>query len=446
VTFPSAHLTVKDETHPRRKLRIGTATGIIILVAAALGPTAARAQDTTRARHDSLVTALKDLQARLDALEHQVAEGTENGVHTRSGIRMELTGRVLVQAFGNTRRVNNVDNPQFVRPDTSDLVPVRGGGMSMRQSLIAFRVTSPDVAGAQFSGDVQTDFNGGQQPSSGGRTFPLIRLRVARATLRWSKSELMVGQEVPLIAQVNPVSIAASGTPEFAGAGNLWLWLPQARITLGGMAPNTAAIQLAVLAPTNGDPAAPFDTDLDPAERSQRPFFQGRLRYRWETSERQGELGCGAHVGWIALSGAPPSGRPLTPSQAVACDIVAPWKIFEVRGEAYSGRALRGLGGGGIGQSIGPTNTAVHDVGRWGQLNIAPSSIWSFGAGAGLDDPRDSDIAPAGRQRNASMSGYFITHPSGPLVLGVEFRRIATTYGGRILSNDHLNLAFGFEF
>jgi hypothetical protein len=44
------------------------------------------------------------------------------------------------------------------------------------------------------------------------------------------------------------------------------------------------------------------------------------------------------------------------------------------------------------------------------------------------------------------MAGYFITHPSGPLVLGVEFRRIATTYSGRTLSNDHLNLAFGFEF
>jgi hypothetical protein len=418
----------------------------MVLLTAVTAPSVARAQDTTRISHDSLVTVLKDLQTRLDALEHQVAEGTENGVHTRSGIRIELTGRVLVQAFGNTRRVNNVDNPQFVRPDTADVVPVRGGGLSMRQSLIAFRVTSPDVAGAQFSGDLQTDFNGGQQPSTGGRTFPLLRLRVARATLRWSKSELMVGQEVPLIAQVNPISIAASGTPEFAGAGNLWLWLPQARITLGGMTPNTAAIQLAVLAPTNGDPAAPFDTDLDLAERSQRPFLQGRLRYRWEMSDRAGELGCGAHVGWIALNSSATNRRPTAPSQALACDIVAPWRIFELRGEAYGGQALRGLGGGGIGQSLGPTNNPVHDVGRWGQLNIAPSAIWSVGAGAGLDDPRDRDIAAAGRQRNVSMAGYFITHPSGPLVLGVEFRRIATTYSGRTLSNDHLNLAFGFEF
>jgi hypothetical protein len=437
---------VKDITLPRRKLRAWTATGITILVTASPRVAAAQVRDTTPARRDSLVTALKELQARLDALEHQVADAAESGVHTRSGTRMELTGRVMLQAFGNTRRVNNVDNPQFVRPDTTEVVPARGGGMTMRQTLIAFRVSSPDVAGAQFSGDVQTDFYGGQQPSNGGRTFPLIRLRVARATLRWTKSELMVGQEVPVIAQVNPVSIAASGTPGFAGAGNLWLWLPQARLTLGGMAPKTAAIQLAVLAPTNGDPAAAFDTDLDPAERSQRPFLQGRLRYRWEVSERPGELGCGAHMGWLALNSSATNRRPLAVSQSIACDIVAPWKIFELRGEAYTGQALRGLGGGGIGQSLSPTSTPIHDVGRWAQLNVAPSSIWSFGAGGGVDDPRDSEIAPSGRQRNVSAAGYFITHPSGPLLLGLEVRRIVTTYAGRKLSSDHFNLTFGFEF
>jgi hypothetical protein len=410
---------------------------------------AAEAQDTARARLDSLAVALRQALARLEALEQKVGDATENGVHTRSGTRMELTGRVILQAFGNTRRVNNVDNPQFVRPDTFDFVPARGGGMSMRQTLLAFRVTSPDVAGAQFSGDLSTDFYGGQQPSSGGRTFPLIRLRVARAALRWSRSELMVGQEVPLIAQLNPMSIAASGTPLFATAGNLWLWLPQARLTLGGVTPRSAAIQLAVLAPTSGDPVSAFDTDLDAAERSQRPFVEGRLRYRWEMSERPGEIGCGAHLGWIAISGtgAPtPAPRSMVRSEAGACDIVAPISIYELRAEVFTGTALRGLGGGGIGQSITPVATGVRSIGGWAQLNVAPSSIWGFGAGCGMDDPKDGDVGASGRQRNVSCAGHFITHPSGPLVLGFEARRIVTTYGGRKLANDHLNLAFGFEF
>jgi hypothetical protein len=418
----------------RPKVSRRTVAGIIALVFA--GSTVLAAQDSTRARLDSLTEALRAAQARLDALEQKVSDATENGVHTRSGTRMELTGRVMLQAFGNSGRVNNVDNPQFARADASG--PERGGGMSMRQTLLAFRVSSPDVAGAQFAGDLTTDFYGGQMPSSGGRTFPLIRLRTAKAMLRWSYSELMVGQEVPLIAQVNPVSVAASGSPLFAGAGNLWLWLPQARLTFGGFRPNTAAIQLAVLAPTSGDPAKSFDTDLDAAERSGRPFLEARLRYRWEMSEQPGEIGCGAHLGWVRGDSAR--------SEAVACDLVAPWSIFELRAEAFNGNALKGLGGGGIGQSLTALGDPITGIGGWAQLNVHPASTWGFGAGCGADDPDDFDLGPAARLRNVSCAAHFITHPAGPLLLSVEGRRIVTTYASGRFSVDHLNVGFGFEF
>lgn len=421
----------------RSKVSLRIVSGII-LSAVAVVPMA-RAQstgDTTRARLDSLAEALRQAQARLDALEQKVGDATENGVHTRSGTRMELTGRVVLQAFGNSGRVNNVDNPQFARADA--LGPERGGSMSMRQTLLAFRVSSPDVAGAQFAGDLSTDFYGGQFPSSGGRTFPLIRLRVAKALLRWSNSELMIGQEVPLVAQLNPVSIAASGTPLFATAGNLWLWLPQARVTLGGFKPKTAAIQFAVLAPTSGDPANVFDTDLDAAERSGRPFLETRVRYRWEMSEKPGEIGCGAHVGWVRGDSAR--------SEAVACDVVAPFGMLELRAEAFTGQALKGLGGGGIGQSLTIGLEPVVGNGGWAQLNVNPSPIWGFGAGCGADDPDDFDLAATARLRNVSCSGHFITHPSGPLLLSLEARRIVTTYASGKFRVDHLNIGFGFEF
>jgi hypothetical protein len=423
----------------RPKVPSRTLGVIMTLVTITLGsPGSAHSQDTIRAgaRIDSLAEALKQAQARLEALEQKVQEATENGVHTRSGTRMELTGRVMVQSFGNSGRVNNVDNPQFARADVAG--PERGGGMSVRQSLLAFRVSSPDVAGAQFAGDLSTDFYGGQFPSSGGRTFPLIRLRTAKAQLRWSHSELMIGQEVPLIAQINPTSIAASGTPLFATAGNLWLWLPQVRATFGGFRNNTMAVQLAVLAPTSGDPANTFDTDLDAAERSSRPFMEARLRYRWMMSERLGEIGCGAHVGWVRGDTAR--------SEAVACDMLAPWSIFELRAEAFTGQALRGLGGGGIGQSLTTLGDPVVGVGGWAQLNVHPSSIWGFGAGCGMDDPDDFDLAVTARLRNVSCGAHFITHPSGPLLLSVEARRLVTTYASGKFRVDHLNIGFGFEF
>jgi hypothetical protein len=142
----------------RSKVLTRTIRGIMIPVTLTLvAPASARSQDAaTRARLDSLTEALKAAQARLDAVEQKVGDAVENGVHTRSGSRMELTGRVILNAFGNSGRVNNVDNPQFARADATG--PERGGGMSMRQTLLAFRVTTPDVAGGQFAGDLTTQF------------------------------------------------------------------------------------------------------------------------------------------------------------------------------------------------------------------------------------------------------------------------------------------------
>ena len=428
-----------------RKLSPYNHFGILILVTA-VGSTTLRAQDTTHLRRDSLLTALKELQARIDALEQKVSEGAENGVHTRSGIRMELTGRVMVQAFANSRRVNNVHDPQFVRPDTITTVAGRGAGASVRQSLLAFRVSSPDVAGAQFTGDLQTDFFGGQQPSSGGRTFPLIRMRIAKATLRWTRSELMIGQDVPLIAPLNPTSVLASGTPAFATAGNLWLWIPQVRLTLGGMRPGTLAIQGALLAPTSGDPAAAFDTDLDQSEKTGTPTFETRVRFRWEMSEKPGELGCGFNLLWLAVPGSSGSGSERFGNGAGACDLVAPLGIFELRGEVFKGDGLKGLGGGGIGQQYTTTGQAVSSKGGWAQLNLAPSTIWSLGVGAGMDDPEDTFMPAGSRLKNVVGMVNFITHPSGPLLLSAEYRRMGTTYATKTFINDHLNLGFGFEF
>src|SRR6266852_831087 len=131
---------------------------------------------------------------------------------------IELTGLVLVNGFFTNARVNNSDVPQFV----DSLAPASAVGGTMRQTRLGLLVTEPDVLRGSFSGEVDVDFYGGQQPSSGGRTFPLLRLRRARGIVRWSNGELLAGQESPLIAGVNPVSPAAIGTPAFAAAGNLW--------------------------------------------------------------------------------------------------------------------------------------------------------------------------------------------------------------------------------
>ena len=94
---------------------------------------------------------------------------------------------------------------------------------------------------------------------------------------------LLVGQESPPIAAVSPSSIASIGFPDFAGAGNLWLWIPQVRLSADLQSSGSLRVgaEIAALAPTSGEPQGTFVTQPDIAERSGRPYLQGRVRGRW---------------------------------------------------------------------------------------------------------------------------------------------------------------------
>jgi hypothetical protein len=401
---------------------------------------AARAQsDTAR---DSLAVRLRRAEAAIATLQQQLGEQSQGGARTRSGASIQFYGRVAVNGFGNSRRVNNVDDPQFVRPDTAATVPVRGVGMAVRQTTLGLAVTVPEVLGGAFAGDVDVDFYGGQMASSGGRTFPLLRIRTARGFVRWTHATLMIGQESPLVSGLNPVTPAAIGTPDFATAGNLWLWLPQVRVGAERGGRVRFGIQGAVLAPTSGDPAGSFDTDYDVAEKSQRPYLQARAYAGWGSDEMAGEVGCGVHHGWLMV--------PVTPalreeSRAVACDVRAPLlPAVELRGEFFDGDGLRGLGGGGIGQNFTTGNTVLHSVGGWAQLNVRPVQPVRTGIGCGTDQP-DPGVA---RTRNGACAVYLMARGAGPLFLGAELRRIRTRYalGNQDFTNDHVTIATGFEF
>jgi hypothetical protein len=165
------------------------------------------------------------------------------------------------------------------------------------------------------------------------------------------------------------------------------------------------------------------------------------VRAAWGSDAARGEIGAGVHRGWFRGA----DGARLT-SSGVAVDATIPFgTLVELRAEAYEGKGLRGLGGAGIGQLVTTGGTSVEDRGGWAQLNVRPSSRFELGGGCGVGDPDDEEL-PAGRLRNVSCEGHVITHPGGPVVAGVEFRRLRTSYPSGPVHNNHVNLAVGFEF
>ena len=417
-------------------------TAALLAVTCMLAPIAVRAQDTTRTpatSPDSLAERLRKAEEAIALLREQMATQAESQVQSASRVRVELFGRVLANGFFNSDSVNNSDVPQFAAPSGGR----RQGGLggAIRQTSLGVRVDVARVMGAQFDGELHTDFFGGQQASVGGRHFPLLRIRTARGILTWSRAEVLFGQEVPLIAGPNPVSVASFGTSEFATAGNLWLWLPQLRGTWN-VTPHLG-VQGAVLAPTTGDPVGTFDTGLDQAERSRRPYLQARVRAQWGPEDARGEIGVGVHRGWLLRADGSKVG-----SKAVAADARVPLGTHvELRGEAYAGQALRGLGGGGIGQNLTTTGEPVKDRGGWGQLIIKPNTLVELTGGCGIGDPEDVVGLPAGRLRNVACESHVTAHPGGPVVASFGWRGHRTTYRTTgVATNTHLNLALGFEF
>ncbi|HEY5939754.1 MAG TPA: hypothetical protein VIT87_02955, partial [Gemmatimonadales bacterium] len=292
-----------------------------------------------------------------------------------SGLDASVHGLILMNAFHTSEDVNNSDVPQFVLPAGPN--PSRStSSATVRQSRVTVTGIVPEFAGGALSGELDVDFYGGQQPSTGGRTFPLLRIRRALAELTWTQFAVLVGQESPPIVEVSPSTMAAIGFPGFAGSGNLWLWIPQIRLSAdlrptGGI---RFGAEVAALAPTSGEPQTAFLTQPDAAERTGRPYLQGRVRGRWGAGANEGEVSFGGHYGWLTDS----TGGQIT-SEALAVSVWTPLAAgFELRAEAFTGQALAGLGGGGIGQNMVRNGVPVKAKGGWVQLNYRAGS-WELG-------------------------------------------------------------------
>ena len=455
---------------------------IVALLAVSLGlcASAAAAQGVPRADStrrpavdstpgDSIAARLARAEAAIALLRQQLAEAAETAVHTQSRARLELSARLLTNGFFTSSRVNNVDVPQVALLPAAGANDGTGGalGASVRQTRVAATATIDDVLGGALDASLDVDFYGGVQNAAGDRRlFPEPRLRTVRARLLWPRTELLVGSETPLVSDLDPMSVAAVGIPDFSGAGNLWNWLPQVRLTrtIGPLRERGVrwAVQGAVLAPVASAQEAGEPDAVDAAERSRRPFVEGRVRARWGAAAREhdlpgtndlldggGEIGVGAHGGWVGTGNGVRRA-----SRAFSLDArVALARTVELRGEGYvGGQLLRGLGGGAIGQAFGrpatgaPTGAVgapLRDAAGWAQLAWRPHPVLLGSAGCGLDV-----VAPDGlpaRRRNTVCATQVQWRPVQPLLVGFEYRHLRTRYDAGAVGAHHLNLALGIE-
>jgi len=419
----------------------------LMLCAAVAAPLYAQSQQ------DSLEDRLEKAEEAIQRLQHQLEAQAQSSVQSRLQNRVEISGLILVNGFYDGARFNNADVPQWVAAQDATGLPNSSVGGVLRQSRIGITVRPGRVLGGNVSGDLQMDFYaGGDDVDAIGRLVSPPRIRTANVQVNWPHVGLLVGQEKALISPQSPVSFAAIGYPGFAGAGNLWAWIPQARVTLETGRTVRVGIQAAALDPL-WDPSAAANsadsTSTDLGEKSGRPAVEGRVFLGWGDDESESTIGFGAHRGWIATAGAG-----TIASQALSADFrIVFARIVTVAGEAFTGQVLNGLGDGGIEQDLGPQGQPVRTRGGWAQVNIRPVFAWEFGGGLGLDNPTDSDLLQVGgtlpadaHLRNVVYEGHLHWRPGGGLLLGAEFRRLETEYPAGVLKANHVNGFVGLFF
>ena len=354
-------------------------------------------------------------------------------------------GVVLMNAFYNDNKVNNSDLPLGVStPDTTaTFLPNTSLGATIRQTRLIGTADLAGFAGGDLHTELDVDFFGGQL--NNGRTGPVPHVRRAIGEITWDRASLLIGQEGPLVADVNPTSLATLGIPGYTSAGNLWFWIPQIRVGYDLTHGNgvRVGLQAALLDGMTEEPQGTSFTTPTRAERSGRPMVEGRLRARWGDG---GDLGIGGHLSWLATTG----DSLLLAKAFVISGVVPLTSTFELRGEWYTGQGLSGLGGGAIGQPSNSLGEPLKDDGGWGQLNAKAGANWEVGVGFGYSNPQGTAADQANKafkDLNTQYGGRLQWRHT-PAVVAFEYRHLATTYGGPIgeRSATHLNLAMGVEF
>ncbi|TLU53719.1 MAG: hypothetical protein FDX02_06175, partial [Chlorobium sp.] len=94
---------------------------------------------------------------------------------------------------------------------------------------------------------------------------------------------------------------------------------------------------------------------------------------------------------------------------------------------------------GGIGQGVNSTVTTdpreIRAQGGWGALRYTINPETSVSLGAGIDDPKDNDLATGARSQNQTIFANVITKITANFILGLQLSEWKTDYKGAGESN-----------
>lgn len=370
--------------------------------------------------------AVADLSDRQEVSEHRIEELAQTKVEASQRYPVQLTGTALFNAF-----LNGANNGGNQNPTVASLTSgTRTGGATLRQTVVGLKFTGPQTfLGGTVSGSLYMDFFAGSAASLN----HLVRLRVATVQLDWANTTLSVGQDKPIVSRREPNSFAQVGVSPLTGAGNPWLWQPQARLEQHfQLSPNTRVTAEAGIFQTAEGTNSP------------RPAFQTRVALRKQYSnDRFIEFAPVFHTSTSHVAGTS------VPSRLYGIDwLLKPSSRFEISGLVFRGRNFANLGALG-GSTLTPSGAIipVRGAGGWLQVRYQATRNLSFTTYGGQQDDHNRDLLSGSIGKNQYYAGNVMYLLAPNVISAFEFGQNRTDYvgiGNRL--NNHYDLALAYLF
>lgn len=379
-----------------------------------------------------------DVTERLDVQEARTAELAQTKVDASQKFPVSLTGMLLFNAFENGKYGGGSEYPvsAALTPSAAD------SSATFRQTILGLKFNGPDLPGdGKASGTLYMDFWGGT--SSAGNN--LFRVRTATVDLTWGDTTVSVGQDKPIVAPREPVTLAQVGLAPLSSAGNLWLWQPQVaigqRVNFGedsGVQALAGVYETSESYPING--AAAFTNSLEKA----RPAYEGRLNFFKGSEKRRVEIAPG-----VSLSTSHVAGTSVASHLATVDWLARPVAAVEFTGAFFHGEDAAGLGALRQGFTVLNNGSVlpVHTNGGWAQIALIATPRLSFHLYGGEESDQSAGFLAGNISRNLTYAGNLMYKLAPNIVAALEIAQNRTDYvvsGQRL--NNHYDLALGYMF
>lgn len=373
---------------------------------------------------------------RLGVAEQEIRDLAQSKVESDHRSPVQLTGMVLFNTYRNGLHAEESQYPTTASVETDP----RGSGASLRQTIIGLKFQSPEkIAGMDVSGSAYMDFFGGTGTALG----QMIRLRVASVNFGWRNTTFTVGQDKPILSPREPDSLAQVGVSPLTGAGNLWLWSPQARVEQRFHFGETAGLRAQIGVYQTGESPQVYAQEGGETVSGSRPALQGRFVF-WKQagSDSRFEIAPGFHVSDSHIGGT------VVPSRIASIDWSVPMgRHFSLTGQLFHGENMGVIGGLRHAQSKDEIPYAVRGSGGWAQLKYQATSRLAFNLFTGQENDLRRDVDNGQIAKNQNYGANMIYRIMSNVLTSFEWSYVRSTYidfGDRI--NRHYDLAFAYLF